>query len=325
MEKSKNVFQRIMSRYSKAQKKDMPFAYLVVAIPVLHFILFWFYVNFSSFVLAFQDYQGAFTLDNFETVYNAFVDADPTGKFNLLDSLGRSLLLWVLSLTICFPSSLITVYVLTCKIRLHYFYRVCYILPGLIGSIIWTTIVKLMFKQRGPIVNIFQGLGFNLPQDTLRDGFFGAAETAFPALLIFTVLLSLVGDSPVITGAYARVSDELMESADLDGAGFWTKLFAIAIPCIWPTITTLLIFRLCGIFTADCNVFLYSNGTGGPGGSMSTMGFQLFYLTYEISQNGGNRQAYGYPAALGFTLTCATLPICLIGRHYLEKLNDVVS
>ncbi len=324
MENSKNAFQRVMSRYSRAQKNDMPFAYMVIAIPVLHFIVFWFYVNFSSFVLAFQDYNGNFTFNNFKDVYNAFVSVDKYG-FNLMDSLGRSLLIWTLSLVICFPSGLITVYVLTCKIRFHYVYRVCYILPGLIGSIIWTTIVKLMFQYDGPIIAAFESLGVELPRAAVRDGLLAAEETAFPTLLIFTLIMGLVGDSPVITGAYARISDELMESADLDGAGFWKKLFSIAIPCIWPTITTLLVFRLCGIFTADCGVFLYSNGTGGPNGSMTTIGFQLFYLTYYISQSGGSPELYGYPAALGFALTFMTLPICLTGRHYLEKFNDVVS
>ncbi len=322
MEKSQNIFQRVMSRYSKSQKKDMPFAYLVIALPVLHFLVFWVYVNFSSFVLAFQDFSGAFTLGNFKEVYNAFVAKDKYG-FNLRDSLGRSMLLWFLSLTICFPSSLITVYVLTCKIRFHYVYRVCYILPGLIGSIIWTTIMMMLFQNDGPLIAIMKGLGMDIPWQAKKNGLLGASETAFPSLLIFTIVLSLVGDSPVVTGAYARVSDELMESADLDGAGFWTKLFSIAIPCIWPTITTLLIFKLTSIFTADCNVFLYSGGTGQP--DMSTIGFQLFYLTRYISQAGGDTSLYGYPAALGMALTCMTLPICLIGRHYLEKLNDVVS
>ncbi len=322
MEKSKNFFQRIMSRYSRSQKKDMPFAYLLIAFPLIHFCIFWVYLNFSSLILAFQDFQGNFTLGNFKEVYNAFVDKDQYG-FNLRDSLFRSMLLWFISLFICFPSSLITVYVLTCKIRFHYVYRVCYILPGLVGSIIWTTIMRMMFQYEGPVINALEALGFNLPWAARKNGLLGASETAFPTLVIFSTLTSLVGNSPVLTGAYARVSDELMESADLDGATFWTKLFSIAIPCIWPTITTLLIFNLTSIFTADCGVFLYSGGTGQP--DMSTIGFQLFYLTRYISEAGGSSTLYGYPAAIGFALTCMTLPICLIGRHYLEKLNDVVS
>ncbi len=322
MEKSKNFFQRVMSRYSKAQKRDFPFVYLLIAFPVIQFAIFWVYVNLSSILMAFQDFNGSFTLDNFKNVYDAFTTKDTYG-FNLLDSLGRSSLIWWLDLLICFPASLITVYVLTCKIRFHYVYRVIYILPSLIGSIIWTAIMRLFLQFDGPVVEFLTAIGVDLPWLATTQGLLGDGETAFPSLLTLTILTGLVGNSPVITGAYSRISDELMESADLDGAGFWRKLFSIAIPCIWPTITTLLIFRLCSIFTADCGVFLYSGGTGEP--NMSTIGFQLFYMTRYISESGGSDTLYGYPAALGLTLTLLTLPICLIGRHYLEKLNDVVS
>ncbi len=322
MEQSQKQLKILGSRYSKAQKRDFPFVYLLIAFPVIQFIIFWVYVNASSILMSFQDYNGNFTMDNFKNVYDAFVSKDSYG-FNLLASLRRSSWIWWTNLIICFPASLITVYVLTCKIRLHYVYRVIYILPSLIGSIIWAVIVRLFLEQGGPVQQLFEAIGIELPWAATQHGLLGAAETAFPSLLIFEIVTGLVGNSPVITGAYSRISDELMESADLDGAGFWRKLFAIAIPCIWPTITTLLVFKLCGIFTADCGVFLYSGGTGKP--EMSTIGFQLFYMTKYISESGGSDTLYGYPAALGLTLTAMTLPICLIGRHYLEKFNDVVS
>ncbi len=306
-------------RYSAEQKRDFPFAYILIAFPVIHFLIFWCYVNASSIVLAFQDSQGGFTFGNFGKVIDAFVSKDEFG-FNMWDSLSRSMIIWWSSLIICFPSSIITTYVLTCKIRLHYFYRVCYIMPGLIGSIIWAAIVRLFFNYDGPVVSLLISMGIDLPEGAVMNGLLGSGDTAFPSLLILTIILDLIGNSPIITGAFSGVSDEIMESADLDGAGFWRKCFQIAIPCIWPTITTLLIFRITGLFTADVGVFLYSNGTGEP--NMSTIGFQLYYMTYTISTMGADRQSFGYPAAFGFFLTMLTLPVCLIGRHFLEKFCD---
>ncbi len=322
MEMIRNDTNKKLSRYSKWQKRNFPFVYLLIAFPVIQFAVFWAYVNFSSIVMAFQDVDGSFTLTNFKTVYEGFTTTNET-RTSLMDSFGRSMLIWTLELVICFPCSLITVYVLTCKIRGHYVYRVCYILPGLIGSVIWSTLVMMFMQQEGPLIELLLSLGAELPPEALHSGLLGAAETAFPSLLTFTIATSLVGSGPIFTGAYARISEEIMESADLDGAGFWTKLFAIAIPCIWSTITTMLIFRLCSIFTADCGVFLYSGGDGEP--AMSTIGFQLFYLTREISLSADANPNYGYPAALGFTLTIMTLPICLIGKYFLEKLNDAVE
>jgi ABC-type sugar transport system permease subunit len=107
----------------------------------------------------------------------------------------------------------------------------------------------------------------------------------------------------------------LFESAQLDGADFGTELFKIAIPCISPTICTLLTFSLCSIFTCDYNVWLFTNGSGAY--ETSTIGFELFNLTYMLSNEGYSD--YGYPAALGVTLTIMTMPVVLIGKYVLEK------
>lgn len=152
---------------------------------------------------------------------------------------------------------------------------------------------------------------------------FGAEETAFPALVMLTMVMWFVGNNAVLTGAFSRLPDELYESAELDGAGFWTVCFKIAIPCIWSTITTLMIFGLCGIFTADANVYLYSNGTGEPG--MSTIGFILYKMTYDISLSGGGTSGYNYPAAVGLVLTVMTVPVVLFGRWGLVKIQENVE
>ncbi len=307
------------SRYSKEQKRDFPFVYALVAIPVLHFIVFWVYVNFSSIILAFQDDEGAFTLYNFVKVYNAFVYTDEFG-YNILSSLKRSLIIWSCGTIITFPISIITTYVLACKIRFHYVYRVIYVLPGLIGSVIWAQIVREFFAYNGPVIAILKAIKAPISQRAMDEGLLTATDTAFPSLLIMNIILGLIDNNAIVTGAFSAVSDEVMESADLDGAGFWTKCFKIAIPCIWPTITTLLIFKLAGIFTADVGVFLYTNGTGMY--ETSTVGFMLFKMTQELSMMGAEQQSFGYPAAFGLFLTVITLPLCLVGRYYLEKFCD---
>lgn len=311
-----------LKKYSDFEKRDFLFAYLIILFPCLQFCVFWVYSNSLSIALSFTNTRGEFTFANFATVFRAFVSTDNYG-FNLTASLVRSLIIWVISHGICFPVSLITVYVLACKIRGHYVYRVIYMIPSLIGSIIWSSIIKSIFQWDGPVIAIFEQIGIHLPPEAIRNGLLGSEKTAFPSLCILTLVMGLVGNSPVLTGAFTRVPEELFESAELDGAGFWMQFFKIAIPCVWSTITTLLIFAFCSIFTADCGVFLYSNGTGEPG--MSTIGFQLFYLTYQISQTGAGNAAYGYPAALGFTLTFMTLPICLISKYVLEKINEGVE
>ena len=312
-----------MGHYSKFERKKFPFVYLLIAFPVLQFCVFWLGVNFSSICYAFESPWGTFTLDNFRDVIKAFSSVGPY-NVHLGEALGRSVTLGVVSNFITFPISIVTTYILYRKIWGHYFFRVCYIIPGLMGSVIWVMIIRYMMQYNGPLTLFVKELGIDLPVAALRNGLLGSEETAFLSLILLNFFMGFVGNNVVLTGAFSRVPDELYESAELDGAGFWTVCFKIAIPCVWSTITMMMTFALCSIFTADVNVFLYTDGTGEPG--LSTIGFTLYKITYEISVNGSpDVSAYGYPAALGLVLTIMTLPIVLFGRRFLEKLSDSVE
>lgn len=309
-------------KYSRFEKMDFPFVYLMILFPVVQFALFWIYVNASSIAFSFQTPEGEFTFRNIRAVFKAFNGVDSYG-LNFGESLKHSLIIWGISHLIVFPISVITTYILQRQIFGHYVWRVCYIIPSLMGSIIWTTLVKYIVAYNGPVVSLLLQMGADLPEMVKHSGLLASEKTAFPTLITVSTIMGLVGNSAVLTGAFSRVPDEIFESAKLDGAGFWRECFQIAIPCVWSTLVMMMTFSLCSIFTSDVNVFLYSNGTGEPG--LSTVGFHLYIITYRISMSGGVRTSYGYPAALGFVLTCMTLPVVIIGRWALEKLQDAVE
>jgi ABC-type sugar transport system permease subunit len=313
------IFDGVKKNYSKLERRDFLFAYLIVLFPVAQFLIFWFYVNVSSIGLAFQDGIGEFTWANFKMVYNGFTDQDMLG-INLGESLLISFILWIVGEGIIFPITLITTYVLTKKIAGHYVFRVIYYIPGLMGSIIWTLLIKEMVAYSGPITKTLLSLGADLPLGARKNGLLRHEDTAFITLLTVRSIMGIVGNNAVLTGAYTRVPDELFESAELDGAGFWRTYVSVAIPCVWSTIATLMTFSLCSFVTADYNVFLFTNGNGSNG--TATIGFLLYRLTLDIAEGAQNngKPYYGYPAALGVLLTCITLPVVLIGRKIIDKI-----
>lgn len=313
------ILQKIKKNYSKFERQDFLFAYLLILFPVAQFLVFWLFVNASSIALAFQDELGKFTWNNFEAVKNAFIHQDIFG-INLKDSLVRSCILWLVGEAICFPISLITTYVLTRKIVGHYVFRICYIIPSLMGAIIWTLLIKEMVRGEGPITLLVKNFGLDPYSNAATEGLLWDEATAFFTIVSVRAVMGFVGNNAVLTGAYTRVPNELFESAELDGAGFFTEMFKIAIPCIWPTICTLLTFALCSIFTCDYNVYLFTNGQGNF--ETSTIGFQLFNLTYQLKEGNGS---YGYPAALGVALTVITLPVVLLGKMLLERMSENVE
>lgn len=309
--------------YSGFEKADFKFVYVCIAIPVLQFAIFWAYVNFSSLVLAFQTPKGEFTLQNFKDVWTAFTKEDIYYGFNLLEVLGRSLTLWFIANIVVMPIGVCATYVLFKRIWGHYVFRVIYILPGLIGAVTWVATIKQVTDYNGIVVTLLRNLGVEFDFMVGRQGLFASESTAFKTVISVIVLQGICGGNAVLTGAFTRIPEEIYEVGKLDGIGFWTEFFKVAIPCVWPTLSMQFTFSLCGIFIAEGNVFLYSNSTGEPG--MATMGYYLPFLVYKISLAGGNDLPYGYPSALGLVITLITVPIALGGKKLLERITEPVE
>ncbi len=309
-------------KYSKFEKRDFPFVYALIALPVLQFAVFWFYVNISSFTLAFKDESGGWTFDNFTQLWHGITVADSFGT-SILTMIGRSFSLWAISNLLVFPISLCTTYVLFRRVSGHYVFRVIYMLPSLIGGVVWIATMKQVLGNSGAVVYLLKQMGVDLSTAVLNNGLLYDVATAFPTLCTMVFIYGIAGGNAIVTGAYSRIPDELFDVGKLDGISFWKEFFYVCLPCIWPTVSTLLTFSLCSIFVAEGNVFLYTNGEGGYG--LDTMGFYIQYLVYRLSLTSSGKLPYGYPAAIGLFITVITLPIVLIGRKVMEKLIEAVE
>ncbi|MCQ2742454.1 MAG: ABC transporter permease subunit [Bacilli bacterium] len=305
-----------ISRYSRADRNSFPFVYILIALPVLQFLVFWVYVNANSFALAFtNDTTHAFTLENFQNVWanvTSFGD-----KFNIPTMMLRSLILWATSNILAFPLGILSTYVLYKRVIGHYAFRIIYMVPGLVGAVVWTTMIANICSANNSLLFILQKFGFD-NQDAIRMGLLSCKETAFPTLVIMAFVTGCVGGSVIATGAFTKVPPELVDAAKIDGLDFWGTFFHVSLPCSWPTISTLLTLSLCSIFVADGNVFLYTSGTGEP--AMATMGFYLYKLAVDISQSTATVLPYGYPAALGICISLVTVPVVLLGRALLNRI-----
>ena len=303
---------RKINKYSGFEKKKFLFVYLFIAFPVLQFLVFWVFINFSSIMYAFKDGKSnKLTWDNIEWVIES-LKGNSTLAWDLGDTLKRSFTLWFMDFFILFPIGVLTTYVLYRRIWGHYAFRVFYIIPSLMGAVMWAQLLQFITQgvnQGGVLVRVLKPF---LSERTVNEGLLGRKGTAFATILSIKALMGLVCNNAVLTGAFSRVPDEIYESAELDGAGFWRTFINIAVPCVWSTIATLLTFSLCSVFTADYYVYLLTGGAR----ETSTIGFMLYKLTLDSRGS----QFLGHPAAIGVFLTAITVPIVLIGRKILERI-----
>lgn len=304
------------SIYGKLDRSRFLFIYLCILFPVCQFIVFFIFVNINSILLAFQTDDGAFTLNNFNLVLNAlkgtYQPAAGAGAIGV--ALKHSVILWLWSKLLVYPISLVSTYILFKKIWGHYVFRVIFTLPSVIGATIWVSTLQLVSDYNGILVQICNGLGIPLTDNILSGGFIFNPDTAFPTMVIYTVI-GVVGGDVVLTGAFSRVPAEIFESARIDGAGFWRECVQIAIPCVGSTISTILTFALCSFFVADCNAFLYTRGAAGNYNA-ETMGFYFLQLQVVAKET----QTYTFPAAVGVSVSLITVPFVLFGRWLLDKI-----
>jgi len=314
----KNLFKQ---KYNFEDRNAFVFCYIMVGLPLAFFCLFWIYTNFSSIMLAFQDAQGNYTFDNFITVFNAFKGKDMYG-WNLTDILGRTVHLWFWIYVVCVLPGMFSSYILYKKMLGHYVFRVIFMIPSILGGIVWVMIMKYLVAVGGPVVKIAENLGIELSLDVVTNGLLYSSKTAWTTIMVISIVPHLISFNMIITGAYARIPEQLFEVGKLEGLTFISEFFRVAVPLVWQTVIVCMISNLAVIFTFDGNIFLYTKGTNETG----TMGFYLYYLTWQLAGSADTMNAfYGYPAAIGVTLTFMTIPVVLFGKYVLEKAFPAVE
>lgn len=309
--------------YTKKERKKFLFVFIILAVPVLQLAVFFFYVNFSAILMAFKDSAGNWSLEAIERVFFAFRDKQDAIGFNPWEMLGKSLFTWILINIVANSICIMTTYILTKHMIFSKMFRLIYQIPGIVGGVIMCIVMKEMYAHDGVIVTLLQKLGVELPVLAQHNGLLGAKETAFPTLMIYVFIVSIAGGGMIMAGAFMKIPEEIFESARIEGCGFFRETFQIALPCVWPTFTTLLIFSLCGIFTADYGAYLYSDGTGKNG--LVSIGYYFYRYQVLISQTPESTYLYGYISAFGLLITLITLPVVLLSRHFLSKFQENVE
>lgn len=161
------------------------------------------------------------------------------------------------------------------------------IVPVVAGSMLWLWI----FNGRYGLLNAALRPIFG----DATPAWLGDPQWAKPAL----VLMSLwgVGNSMIIYLAGLQdVPAELYESAELDGANWWRRLWHITLPMISPVIYFNLIMGIIGSLQVFTTVFVMTGGTDGSP-SRST----LFYALYLFSSAFYDLRM-GYASAMAWVL-----------------------
>lgn len=299
----------------KRKRQELIFLVALLAVPTVHWFIFWLYVNMSSFTLAFKTQAGAWSLFNFQLFWQSFTS--PYGT-----TVGRSLLntlkYWTVSIGINFPLSICIAYFLFKKIRFYKFFRVVFFLPSIVTSIILVSVYNMAILPGGlwdMFLNLF---GSSVPE----WGYLNDKSTATNAILVYSVWTGFGSNVVLIGSAMARVPDSVLEAAKLDGCKPFREIVQIILPLIWPTLSTLILLSLTSFFSTSGPILLFApDGNAGT----STLSYWIFKQVYgsgEFGQMGGT-QNYGLVSATGLIFTVIWVPVILFVRWLMDKIPSV--
>ena len=237
-----NKRKKIFKGYSPRDKRKFLFVFTFMAFPVLQVTIFYFFVNFYSFSLAFTNSDGSFGFGSFEKVFHAFRTGQDSMNFNPWDMVLKSIIHWLLTQGASI-FWILSSYILTKHMIGARGFRLIYYISSIVGGVIMTAIMKEMFAYNGIYTELVKNLGLDLPARVFRSGLLGTKETAFPTIMSYKFIVALAGGGMIIASAYMRIPNEIFEASKIEGCGFWRETFQIALPCIWPTFSTLLLFQ----------------------------------------------------------------------------------
>ena len=300
------------TRHISKRTSELMFIVAMLFFPMLQFVIFWIIPNFNSIILGFQLPGGGFTLNNFKKFFEYLA----TPKDEIVYAIKNSLIYFAVSIFISTPLVIFFSYVLFRKVPMAGVFKVVFYLPSIIGATVTTTLFRALLLEGAPAYNLLKAIGF-ITKDMETMGLFANDSTAFLMVIIYSIWTCVGINMILFYGAMRRIPNEIFESADIDGAGFFRQFVSLVVPLIWPTITTLIVFSLSGMFITYTTVMILAPNTK----SASMIGWYIVH--YTTAKN--SHASLNYPAAVGLAFTAVGLPFVLFVRWLLNKISANVE
>jgi multiple sugar transport system permease protein len=158
------------------------------------------------------------------------------------------------------------------------------LLPSVICPIVVGAVWRVMFDTRyGPITHFLSWVN----GETVEITWVVDPTWVYPVILIAEVWQWFPFMFLILYAALSNVDTDLTDAASIDGAGFWTTFFRIALPAIWPVMFIAILIRLLDLVRIFDIVFVVTRG--GPGTLTETTPIYMYitgFHQFETSYTG---------------------------------------
>lgn len=274
----------------------------VMAVPVLIYVLVFFYYPMYGQLMAFKDYsprQGILGsawvgLDNFAEFFNS-------PYFGRL--IRNTIMIGLLTLIFNFITPILFALFLNevTSSKLKRMVQTATYLPHFISLVVVCGLLVDFFSREGLVNQVLIGLGMS---QSSAANYLGEPSFYWFIYVLSDVWQNFGWGSIVYFAAITNVDPQLYESADLDGAGRMRKMWSVTLPCIAPTAIVMFIMAVGSVMNVgyEKTILLYNSQT------MSVADIISSY-TYRMGIVDGD---YGYATAVGLFNTAINFVLVLI-------------
>ena len=253
------------------KKNDNSKIFLIMVLPSLISVILLTFVPFlSSFFIAFQNYDlhdlsniHFIGFENFQAVFNDV-------NFNFLRILLNTFLWVIVSLFFQFVLGLGLALLMKKPFKGRGIYSGLVFYPWALSGFAIGLIWAWMFNGQFGIINdILQKIGL-IHQNI---GFLSDTRYSLMSVIIANIWYGIPFFAIMLLAALQSVPLELYEAAEIDGAGYFIKLFKITIPYIKPVIINTVLLRT--IWIINFPEMIYAMTGGGPANSSNILSVQM--------------------------------------------------
>jgi raffinose/stachyose/melibiose transport system permease protein len=169
------------------------------------------------------------------------------------------------------------------------------ILPVTTAGVLWGWILSPI----GVINIILKATGLGV----VAQNWIGDATYALWAVSLMIVWIQVGYCLVVFMAGLSRIDPSLYEAAELDGAGWWQRLFSITIPMLAPEIFVVVLTTLIAALKVFAPIFVLT--AGGPDNATLVPSYLTYYHFFTT-------QRVGYAAAIAVVQTILTIVLATI-------------
>jgi ABC-type sugar transport system permease subunit len=174
------------------------------------------------------------------------------------------------------------------SMRVRGLFRAAYFLPVMVSLVVAATIWKILLTDAGVVNQVLRFL--HIPTTQWLEN----PATALLAIVVTSVWQGFGFETVIFLAALQAIPGELYDAALVDGANAWERFRFVTLPALRPTIVFVYVIGIIGTFQVYDQVFVMSNGTGGPLDSTRTVVFDLVERFQQLK--------LGEPSAVAYVL-----------------------